>query len=175
MKKIIINFVLTVCSIAIYAQNTAVDRLFDKYSGKDGFTTVYVSKYMFNLFAQIESDDEDFNEFEEVVSKLNSIKILASDGTEALSGINFYNEIMNELPVKEYKELMRIKEKDQDMKFLIREDNGNINELLMVVGGLRENVLISIQGNIDLETISKLSKTMNIEGMENLEKIEENE
>lgn len=173
MKKLFVNIVLIVCSVAMYAQHTAADKLFDKYSGKDGFTTVYISKYMFNLFAQIESNDEDFKDFEEVVSKLNSIKILASDGTQEPSGINFYNEIMTELPVQQYQELMRVKEKDQDMKFLIHEDKGQIKELLLIVGGTNENVLISIQGNIDLETISKLSKTMNIEGMENLEKIDE--
>lgn len=162
-----------VYSVALFAQQSAVDKLFDKYSGQEGFTTVYVSKYMFNLFAQIESNDEDFKDFEEVVSKLNSIKILASDDTQQPAGINFYHEIMKELPVEQYQELMRVKEKDQDMKFLIREEQGQIKELLLIVGGSDENVLISIQGNIDLETISKLSRTMNIEGMENLEKIEE--
>jgi hypothetical protein len=173
MKTLIINLALMVYSVALFAQQSAVDKLFDKYSGQEGFTTVYVSKYMFNLFAQIESNDEDFKDFEEVVSKLNSIKILASDDTQQPAGINFYHEIMKELPVEQYQELMRVKEKDQDMKFLIREEQGQIKELLLIVGGSDENVLISIQGNIDLETISKLSRTMNIEGMENLEKIEE--
>ena len=36
-----------------------------------------------------------------------------------------------------------------------------------------DNVLISIQGEIDLGNISKLSKSLNIEGMESLEKIDE--
>ena len=41
-----------------------------------------------------------------------------------------------------------------------------------VVGGKGENILISITGNIDLKTVSKLSKSMGIEGMENLDNIE---
>ena len=67
---------------------------------------------------------------------------------------------------------MVVKKDNQDIKFLIRKDGKIINELLMVVGGTEENVLISIQGNIDLKTISKLSKAMKIEGMENREEIE---
>ncbi len=172
MKQFIMNIVLASLSVAAIAQNTAADKLFDKYSGKDGFTTVFISKYMFDLFAQIDSNDEDYKDFKDVTNKLNSIKILASEEGAELGGINFYNEIMKNLPEKEYKELMVIKEKDQDLKFLIRENNGKISELLLVVGGTGENVLISIQGEIDLETISKLSKSMNIGGMENLDKID---
>ena len=127
---------------------------------------------MFDLFAQIDSDSKDYKDFKEVTSKLNSIKILASEEGAESGGINFYNEIMKSLPEKDYKELMVVKEKDQDLKFLIREKEGKISELLLVVGGKAENVLISIQGEIDLETISKLSKSMNIGGMENLDKID---
>lgn len=171
MKTLIFSLIFVYAGLAAQSQ-TAADELFDKYSGQDGFTTVYISKYMFDLFAQIDSEDPEYKDFEEVVSKLNSIKILASEGGQP-SAINFYDEIMQSLPVAEYKELMVVKEKDQDLKFLIKEEKGLIRELLLVVGGGNENVLISIQGTIDLETISKLSKTMNIHGMENLEKMEE--
>jgi hypothetical protein len=67
---------------------------------------------------------------------------------------------------------MVIKEKDQDVKFYAKEEKGRVIELLLVVGGKDENVLISIQGDIDMKNISKLAKTMQIEGMENLQKIE---
>jgi len=45
--------------------------------------------------------------------------------------------------------------------------------LLMVVGGKTSNVLISITGNIDMKTVSKLSKSMGIQGMGNLDKIDD--
>jgi hypothetical protein len=79
---------------------------------------------------------------------------------------------MRDLPLNEYQELMVIKEKGQDFKFLIREKDGIISELLMVAGGNSNNALISIRGNIDLNTISKLSRSMNIDGLDALQKIE---
>jgi hypothetical protein len=48
-----------------------------------------------------------------------------------------------------------------------------VTELLLVLGGKDECALISIQGDIDMKNISKLAKSMNIEGMENLEKMED--
>lgn len=169
MKKIILNLVLLFSPFFLVAQNSPVDELFEKYSGKEGFTSVYITSYMFSMFADMETEDP---EFDELVKNLTGIKILATDETYA-GNANFYTEIINKLPLSKYKELMVIKEKDQDVKFLIHEKDGKIIELLLLAGGKNENVLISIQGNIDLKNISKLSKSMKIEGLEHLEEIEE--
>jgi len=44
MKKISLILTLAIFPLLITAQNKAVDKLFDKYAGKDGFTTVFISK-----------------------------------------------------------------------------------------------------------------------------------
>jgi hypothetical protein len=82
---------------------------------------------------------------------------------------------MRDLPVDKYEELMVIKESGQDLKFLIREENNKIVELLLVGGGkdAGDNVLISIRGDIDMKNISKISKAFNVEGLDNLEKMDE--
>jgi hypothetical protein len=147
-------------------QKSPVDKLFDKYSGKEGYTSVFISKYMFDLFSNVSTEDEDLNQ---IVRGLSSIKILATE--EDVKGVNFHDEIMRELPAKDYKELMIIKEKDQDLKFLVKDINGRIVELLLIIGG-SDNALICIQGeNINLKNISNLSKSMKIDGLENLDKI----
>lgn len=169
MKKIILNLVLLISPFLLIAQNTPVDELFEKYSGKEGFTSVYITSYMFSMFADMETEDP---ELDELVKNLTGIKILATDETYS-GNANFYTEIINKLPLSKYKELMVIKEKDQDVKFLIHEKDGKIIELLLIAGGKNENALISIQGNIDLKNISKLSKSMQIEGLEHLEEIDE--
>jgi hypothetical protein len=171
MKNIIIFFILTITATNLKSQSP-VDKIFDQYSGKEGFTTVYITKYMFDLFRDLEKENEN-DEMEEVISKLNSIKILATDDDpNTKTNVNLYNEVLKNLPESEYKELMVIKEKNEDVKFLIKEENKKVTELLLLVGSPDESVLISIQGDIDMKNISKIAKSMNIEGMEKLEKIE---
>jgi hypothetical protein len=167
MKTIIFMLIMVALPLQINAQGSPADRLFDKYAGKDGYTSVYISKYMFSLFSNLDKSDK---ELENVLGRLTGIRILASENIEK-SKVNFYNEIMKDLPLNEYQELMVVKEKDQDFRFMIREKDGMITELLMVAGGASNNALISIQGNIDLNTISKLSRSMKIDGLDNLEKI----
>jgi len=169
MKKLILTLSVVFLTVAGWAQNKAVDKLFEKYSGKDGFTSVVITKHMFSLFSNVETTADD--EYMNMIKNLKNIKILSAPDP-SISGINFYQEVMECLPENEYDELMVIKEGSQDIKFLVREEKDKIVELLMLIGGDAENVLISISGIIDMQTIAKLSKSMNIEGMENLEKIE---
>jgi hypothetical protein len=155
---------------------SVMDKLFDKYSGTEGITSVYISKYMFDMFRNDQSvpktEEESMNQ---VISKLNGIKILVTDDDPATPiPVNLYQEIMKVLPTSAYKEIMVVKENDQDIKFFVKEEKGRVAELLMVIGGkTKESVLISIQGDIDMKNISKLAKGMNIEGMNNLEKMED--
>jgi len=175
MKKLKfkIGIILWVFVPMFLAAQSPADELFDKYSEMDGFTSVYITQHMFGLFADIDTE-EDEDGFVELVKNLNCIKIVSVDdeSPEMNATVNFYDEIMNDFPKTKYEELMVVKKKGQDIKFLIRKEDKVIKELLMIAGGTDDNALISIQGDIDLKTISKLSKTMKIEGMENLEEIE---
>jgi len=167
MKKVVLILFVLLVSAGIQAQNKAVDKLFEKYSGKDGITSVVITKHMFSLFSQVETTEDD--EYMNMIKNLNNIRILSAPGG---SGINFMKELGGQLPEKEYEELMVIKDGSQDVKFLVKENEGKVVELIMIVSGPEDNVLISITGLIDMQTVAKLSKSMNLEGMENLEKIE---
>jgi len=173
MRMVAFNLALF-CLFATAHAQTVADKIFDKYSGTDGFTTVYITKYMFDLFRDADMGGEEDEDMGKALSNLTGIKILAADDDPSTPiTVNLYQEVMKQLPVSQYKELMVVKEKDQDVKFLVREDKGKVVELLMLVGGKDQSALICIQGIIDMKSIGKLAKGMDIEGMENLEKINE--
>ena len=177
MKKVVVLLLCSMITVTLAAQVSPVDKLFDKYAGQEGYTMVYITKYMFSMFAQLndKESDKDAEELGKVLGKLDNIKILAVDDEASIKGkVNFYDEIMKELPRNEYNELMVVKEKDSDVVFLAREVKGVIVELLLIAGGTSnsDNVLISIQGVIDLENIAKISKGLGIEGMKSLEELE---
>jgi len=173
MKKLLL--IAGILGLTIGAEGQSIiDKLYDKYSGAEGYTSVYISKYMFDMFRDDNADIKAEEDVSQIISKLNCIKILVTDDDPATpTPVNLYQEIMKIIPTSPYKEIMVVKEKDQDIKFFAKEDkNRKVVELLLVIGGKEESVLISIQGDIDMKNISKLAKSMNIEGMENLEKME---
>ncbi len=173
MKKITLVLVSAFIAISLNLNaQSAVDKIFDTYYGTAGFTAVTMNKAMFEMISRMDAS-EDGKEFRDAISKLESIRILAMDSVNN-NGVNLYDVVMKALPKKEYKELMEIKEEGTDVKFLIREKGDIITELILIAGGQNEeNALIVISGEIDLASIGSIAKNMNIEGLEQLEKLKE--
>jgi hypothetical protein len=173
MKTIAFLTGMLMLSIAGSSQSI-IDKMFDKYSGATGFKSVYISKYMFDMFRNKDADPKTQGDMQQTLSKLNCIKILATDDDPATRpSIDLYKEILKVLPASSYKEIMVVKDKDQNVVFYAKEEKDRVVELLLVVGGKDSNVLISIQGDIDMKNISKLGSTMNIEGMDKLKDMKE--
>lgn len=172
MKKVILAlFVLSLTNVLI-GQSDPVNDLFDKYAGKDGFTTVYISKDLLQLAAKLDPEDEDL----EAISKINQIKILAQEwATDETKGVNFYDEIFSKLDKSVFKELMVVMEKDAQVNMLVREDDGVISEFLLVVGNEGENVLISIRGIIDLDELDEISDKFDFKCADKLKLAEEHD
>ena len=151
-------------------QKSAVDKVFDKYSGKEGYTTVYISSFMFNMLNSLKTDDPEFDEFKKATAGIKSIKILTQEGGNSVA---FGAELLEMLPRSEYQEMMVVKDHDEDVLFLAREEGGKITEFLLIVSGGGEDVLIAIQGDIDLESISSIASGLDMPGFKNLEDIED--
>lgn len=156
--------------VLAYGQSSAVDKVFDKYSGKDGYTTVYISSFMFNLLNSLEVDDPDYNEFKKATTGIKSIRILTQDGDGSVA---FGKELLDMLPRSEYQEMMKVKDQEEEVLFLAREEGGKITEFLLIVSGGSDDVLIAITGDIDLESLSSIASGLDIPGMENLGELEE--
>ena len=169
MKTIILLASMLTAPFYSGAQNSPFLDIYEKYYGQDGYTTISVSKHMFELFAKIEPD-EDSQDFHEVVSGLEGIKVLTTDGDNAKG---LYKEAKGVIPSGKYKELMEIKEGDEEILFYINEKDGKISELVMILDGDEEAVIMTLFGTIDLAKISKLSHSMRIHGMEHLDKVHE--
>jgi hypothetical protein len=168
MKKLGLFIILSSLSLSVFCQRSPVDDLFEKYNGKEGFTSVYISSRMFSLLARIDTDDE---EFRNMVTRIKSIRILSIDSARNVSGINFCNDLLPRLNRTGYEELMTVKEQNDEVRFMIREVDGKIAELVMVTAGPGSSV-VSITGDLDLKTIAGLSGSMGISELEDLEKVE---
>lgn len=167
MKNIITILVLLFAMQGAFAQNNAIEKYFQKYEDKESFTSVYVSEYMFSLFADIDMKNEEDKEVMEILQGLKSLQVLTTEE----DGKKYYEEAIKLINQKEYKMLMKVKDGDTNVRFLIKKEGNEVKELLLLVGG-DEFVLLSIMGNINLKKISKLAKHMNIQGMEHLDKVE---
>jgi len=157
-------------SVSASAQNDAVSTLFQSYANDDSFTKVSISSKMFQLFTHIEGDDKEEKEILEAIAGLSGMKILSKN--DIPNGRELYRKAVKSALGK-YEELMSVKDGDEDLTFLIREKSGKIEELLMLSGGDTNFLILSLFGDIDLNKVAQLSRSMSIGGMDQLEKLEE--
>lgn len=161
---------LIVFPLMLNAQSSSIDKLFDKYSGEDGFTSINISKSMFAFFAKLEGiQDDDFNEMQEVIDNLDGLKIISCDSHDSQILEEFRRGVDQILKDEDFEELMVMKEHNKEVKFMIRNKGDDIIELLLIVGEDNEVTIISFFGLIDLQAISKLSQSVKIDGMNHLQ------
>ena len=173
MKRYI-NFIgilaLMLISNIARSQSDAISKYFSQYVEDERFTVVYISPKMFDMIAtmDLESNDADSKVAIEMMNSLTGLRILTSEETPNV----FYKEAVNKLKHNGMETLMTVRTDDGDnVNFFVNEDNGIVNELLLLVGG-DEFVMLSIEGNIDLKKISKLAKALDVKGARHLEELD---
>jgi len=170
MKKIFVIAALMIGVNGVFAQD-AISKFFTKYQDDESFTQVTVSSKMFSLFTNMEVESKEDQEVLDAISKLKGLRILAKENTS--DARKLYKEAFTLIPVKEFEELMSVRDKDKDMKFYIKESGGKISELVMIAGGTDDFMVMTLVGEIDLKQVAKIGKKMDVKGLENLQKIEE--
>jgi hypothetical protein len=173
MKKLAFILIMLL-PLFSWAQATELNKMFDRYSGQEGFTSLHITRHLFELFKKVETAQQG-KEFDEAVTSLRSIKLLVADSTtHAAMNRTLVRDILTSLKRDNYSELMVFQQNGREtITVLIREEGPVIKEFLMTIDSPKEAVFIFLEGNIDLEKISRLSRTMNIEGFEHLEKIDQ--
>ena len=167
MKTISLYVFLLILSIPCKSQNKAIDDIFSKFDGKNGVTTVNITKDLMNLAAQMDSSDV---KAKDLFGQISGIKILTLEKALPEDKVAF-ETMVKSLPLNDYKELMVVKEKDNNVRMLLKENQGKISEFLLLVTGGNDPVLISIVGNIDPKELGKLAGCMKMDGFEHLAKL----
>ncbi len=170
MKKFLIIAALLVTPLLGSAQS-----IFDKYEEMDEVSSVIVNKNMFELLMKmdVDVDDPEAKEFMDIAKSLSGVKVFVTED-KAVSA-DMKATVDRYLKSSSLSELMRVKDKDANVKFYIREgkDSDHVSELLMFVTGINnadievndrkiETVLLTLTGDIDLTKIGSLTKKMNL-------------
>ncbi len=156
MKRVILILVAVALPALMIAQNSAVDKLFDSYKGKDGVTTVQISPELFQIMNALEIDDLDNSEIP--FDKVASVKILTIEDEEKYKDVNFYEEIKGELKTDDFAEIMTVVDGGETVRMWMKAEKEAVLEFLLIVGG-DDNVLIYITGNFNMKDLEGLAQS----------------
>jgi hypothetical protein len=152
MKKLLLFVVLLITFTFVYGQKS-IDALFDKYAGKDGFTTVTINGNLLKLASCFDNDaDSDDNSIPACITQLR----ILSQEDKTLKVENFYEMVIKDIDLSTYEEFMRVKDSDQDLRMLVRADGNKFKEFLLIAGG-EDNAVIQIKGSLTFNEAKRLS------------------
>lgn len=156
----------------LQAQDDAISKFFSKYMEDDNFSRVYISPKMMQMAGGFlkssgESSDKEAQELGELISKVRGIRILSA---EKINGKQLYDEAMGTLMRNKYEDLMDVADKSSNTKFMVREENGRIMELLMISGSSESFTLLSMLGNFTYQDLNILADKTNMPGMKEYSK-----
>ncbi len=161
MKRLLIALVLLIPLVGMAQDNSPIDKLFNKYANKDGFTTVNISGKLLSFASKL---DDSKSKEATMLEKISGIRILSVDDSVMNKKLNFYKELEADgfFKSNKYEVLMEVTDKNEVVRFYGRSgEKGKLSELLLVVGG-NSNTLISIRGLINPEDIGKITGSLNL-------------
>jgi|SRR5690554_285268 len=184
MKNKAIYFLMAIMLLPL---TSMAQDIFTKYSDNPDVTYVSIKPKMFQMLAKmdINSDDPEAQEYIKMVNSITSFKVITTGSKTISSDVSKWVQSRKSA----LEELMEVKDNGVNMTFYVKQgrDEDHVSEFLMFVDGLGavtkdmdvkmngekrefETVVVSLTGDIDLNQISKLTKKMNIQGSEHLDK-----
>ena len=166
MKKILSGLFFILITGLIGAQDFAA-RFATMYKG-NYFNTIHISKRMFALAtASVDSIKEP--ELAAIMKDLTGLKVLRFEGNA--SGSVYDNACKQVTSNAVYEELMVIEGDLERVRIYIREEKDLVKELVLFIIDGKMFTLINIEGRLNLDQVTSLASSINIDGIEYMNKI----
>jgi len=147
---------------------------FSKYDGQNGVTSVVINKTMFKLMSamELDVDDPEAKKMIRMVENLDNIQIFTTKNPDLKQ--SFQEDTKAYVKNMKLDELMRVSEENELVEIYIKSgaNNNEVNQLFMHVNSGSEDVIIIIEGLIDLKEIGNLANKFSLPGSSKLQNIE---
>ena len=156
--------------------------VFETYKSNERVNYVSISPQMFSMLAKLNIDNKDpeSKEFLELVSQINTFKLLRTD--EPIISDDFSDWTQEYAKTNQLSELMQVREDQTTVYFFatLSEKENIVNQLVMLaqedndnaaLGYRNQTVLLYIDGKIDLVKIASLVQKLDIPGGKELNKL----
>ncbi len=185
MKKIILLICAGLLGFQLQAQTSLFDQLTEKYSNVDGFSASRITSDMFDLYLKKKNIDEN-SPVSQALKNLDKILVISQNNFTGATGVGIQNPkpgnsnnevreiheiLLNHYKKNDYTLFKTEKRMGEDIKVYLKKNNENIEGLALLTNTPTSTNLVELQGKIDLNNVSELSKALNLRGLENLYKI----
>ncbi len=166
MKGILLIVSLMALPVIACTQAQSIQRFYDKYKALENVSEVKLQGWLLEVAASFTDEAT----AESLLRKISQLRILVMEDGNLITEKE-HRRLLRDVKKERFEAIMEIREGGEHIEFLLREDKNTITDVLILVSGDDEFVLLSLEGALRFEDLNDLQ--IDINGAEHFRKIPE--
>ena len=164
MRIIVVYVLLVLLPALLSGQSKYITQFYNNYKAQEEVTNLNLRGFVLSL-ASTFADDEDARK---ILRKVSHLRLLMMED-ENLVSPQEYTSLIRGIKSDRFEELMMLREEKQRIEFFLREEGETITDVLMLLHGDGEFLMLSLEGAFKFSDLNDLK--IDIDGGEHFSKI----
>lgn len=157
MKRFLLVFSAILLASSIFAQSN--NAIYNKYSGKQGVSSVYISPSMFKMMKSLPEveiyDDKDVH-FEQIIKSFEGMYVIEVENVALVKSM--ISDVESMIAKGNLELLMEVKESDETVRIYVEKDGDMFKKFIMLEREDDSATFISIDAQMPQEAVAELLK-----------------
>ena len=163
MRQCIFIILSVLCPFLTMAQQNDIANFYEKYSDLENVNTLSLSGSILQ-FTVAEGDQKS----KEAVNKISNMRLLHMEQGNKIAKQDIYKLYKN-LRKDQFEDLIKVREGSSIIDIMIQEEKDVITNVLLIVNGIEDFIMISLEGRLDLNDLQHLD--FDVEGGNHFKKV----
>ena len=157
MKRFLLVFSAILLASSIFAQSN--NSIYNKYSGKQGVSSVYISPSMFKMMKSLPEveiyDDKDVH-FEQIIKSFEGMYVIEVENIALVKSL--ISDVESMIAKGNLELLMEVKESDETVRIYVEKDGDMFKKFIMLEREDDSATFIYIDAKMPQEAVAELLK-----------------
>ena len=157
MKRFLLVFSAILLASSIFAQSN--NTIYNKYSGKQGVSSVYISPSMFKMMKSLPEveiyDDKDVH-FEQIIKSFEGMYVIEVENIALVKSL--ISDVESMIAKGNLELLMEVKESDETVRIYVEKEGDMFKKFIMLEREDDSATFISIDAQMPQEAVAELLK-----------------
>ncbi len=157
MKRFLLVFSAILLASSIFAQSN--NSIYNKYSGKQGVSSVYISPSMFKMMKSLPEveiyDDKDVH-FEQIIKSFEGMYVIEVENIALVKSM--ISDVESMIAKGNLELLMEVKESDETVRIYVEKEGDMFKKFIMLEREDDSATFISIDAQMPQEAVAELLK-----------------
>ena len=153
---------------AVNPENKTSREIFEDYEGSEGFYSLSLPPSWFNI--AVPDNEEDLKE---LIYSMKKMKVLIFEGTDIISIDSMYAEMDGKFQKARFEDLFAVNSGPHRFTIKVKEKEEVVHDLVIMGNDQKGFLGLSLEGEVELQTIIKLARNIDFSEFSGLRNISE--